>query len=77
VSDSKHVVNGMTNLVEKWRDNGWRNSRGKKLGNREGFQELDGLIEELEDSFEVYVMFWRVPRAWNEDADRLAKDSVR
>jgi ribonuclease HI len=73
ITDSTYVVQGITDLVYKWRDKGWKNRRGVEVANREDFERLDDLIDILEDE-NVFVKFWLVPKEYNGDADELANN---
>jgi ribonuclease HI len=76
VSDSRYVVGSMTEWVYKWRNNGWENVRGLPVTNQADFQELDDLIDELDDTFNIQVKFWRVGRCYTQEADDLAKQRL-
>jgi ribonuclease HI len=39
-SDSEYLINGMRHLATRWNKQGWRNSRGFALQDRELWQEL-------------------------------------
>ncbi|XP_006463390.1 hypothetical protein AGABI2DRAFT_144709 [Agaricus bisporus var. bisporus H97] len=75
-SDSEYLVTGISKWIYKWYDNGWTNAKGGDVSNREDFEELDELVDELEDDYGVFVKFWKVDREDNEEADELAKDAV-
>lgn len=77
ISDSKYLVDAMTRHIYMWQDNGWRNSRGGEVVNREDFEELDGLIDELEDLYWVFVKFFWVPKEDNQLADEMARQAAR
>ncbi|KXN92153.1 Ribonuclease H1 [Leucoagaricus sp. SymC.cos] len=76
VTDSRYVVDAMTNFIYRWQDNGWRNRKRSEVVNREDFEELDELVDELEDDYEVFVKFWWVPKEDNEDADEMARQAA-
>ncbi|KAJ3564892.1 hypothetical protein NP233_g7995 [Leucocoprinus birnbaumii] len=76
MSDSQYLVDAITQYIYKWQDNGWRNARGGEVVNKEDFEELDELIDELEDDYEVFVRFWWVPKEDNEDADEMARQAA-
>ena len=40
-SDSQYVINGITDWIEKWRVNGWRNKRKQPVANRGLWERLD------------------------------------
>ncbi|RDW86069.1 uncharacterized protein DSM5745_02711 [Aspergillus mulundensis] len=70
-SDSSYVVRGLTEHLPKWKANGWRNSSGKRVANREKWEELEEVVCEAEDQgFEIF--FWHVPREMNRIADAAA-----
>jgi ribonuclease HI len=76
VTDSQYVVDAMTQHIYKWQDNRWRNARGQEVVNKEDFEELDELIDELEDDYEVFVKFLWVPKEDNDDADEMARQAA-
>lgn len=76
ISDSSYTVQAMTDWVYRWRNNGWKNCRGMEVTNRDDFERLDELIEDLDYIYGVSVQFWLVPRGYNQEADELAKDAV-
>ena len=70
-TDSANVVDGMTELIFKWKHNGFEKSRGGEVANYLLYYKIDEKVEEMnEDGIEV--LFWRVPRAENQDAENLA-----
>jgi ribonuclease HI len=75
VTDSKYVVDGISDWIWKWKRNGWKTSNGTAVTNRDGFEELDRLVKQLEAK-DTDVWFWHVPRALNREADRLAKEAL-
>mgnify|MGYP001558524481 CR=1 FL=1 len=46
-SDSKYVILGITEWIENWMKNGWRNAAKKPVMNRELWEELYKLNQEL------------------------------
>ncbi|KUJ20763.1 ribonuclease H-like protein [Mollisia scopiformis] len=71
ITDSAYLVNGISEYIWKWKTNGFRNSKGQPVANREIWEELDGLMGEFE-AYGIPVWFWHVKRELNQDADRLA-----
>src|SRR3989338_9975253 len=47
VSDSKYVILGITEWIPNWMRNGWRNAAKKPVVNRELWEELYELTQEL------------------------------
>ncbi|CAG9953925.1 unnamed protein product [Clonostachys rosea f. rosea IK726] len=70
-SDSKYLVEGMTEWVFKWEGNGYRTCKGVAVTNSALFKELEILIGRL-NKLGVEVLFWHVPRSYNKQADELA-----
>jgi ribonuclease HI len=70
-SDSEYVVSGACAWILKWRTNGWVTSQGREVANKDLWELLEIRMRELEE-YGTQVMFWKIPRAWNE-ADVLAK----
>lgn len=53
-SDSKYVILGITEWIENWMKNGWRNAAKKKVVNQELWEELYNLNQELKPKW-TYV----------------------
>jgi len=53
ISDSSYLVKGITEWMDKWIDQGWKNSQGKDVANVELWKQLD----ELTQTHEVEA-FW-------------------
>ncbi|KAG6192991.1 hypothetical protein E4U10_003949 [Claviceps purpurea] len=75
-ADSDYLVKGITDYIYKWKQNGFLTTKRTPVTNRELFEELEALVNELND-MEVDVYFWHVPRSFNQSADRLAKMASR
>ncbi len=54
VSDSKYVILGITEWIFNWQKNNWRNASKKPVANRELWEELYELVEELKPKW-TYV----------------------
>ncbi|CAG8959573.1 hypothetical protein HYFRA_00001475 [Hymenoscyphus fraxineus] len=73
-SDSRYVVKCMNEWVYKWSSNGWINSKGNEVANRDLIQEASDLDDELKEHGDVdYV--W-IPRSENYDADRFCNEEL-
>jgi len=72
VTDSDYVFQAMTCYVDKWRRNGYMNAKGEPVVNGDKFCQLNAMVEDLEEDG-VDVLFWRVNREFNGNADELAK----
>lgn len=60
VSDSKYVILGITEWIFNWQKNNWRNANRKPVLNRELWEELYKLTEELKPK-------WAYVKGHNED----------
>jgi hypothetical protein len=60
VSDSKYVILGVTEWIGNWMQNNWRNANRKSVLNRELWEELYKLNEELKPK-------WTYVKGHNED----------
>ena len=43
-TDSKYVMDGITNWIHGWKQNDWKTANKKPVKNKELWQELDGLV---------------------------------
>ncbi|KAL5404080.1 hypothetical protein PMIN04_012664 [Paraphaeosphaeria minitans] len=71
-TDSKYVVEGMTEWLPTWKGNGWRTSKGTKPANLDLFLALDGIMITHEANH-VKIALWHIPREHNKLADHLAR----
>ena len=74
-TDSEYVVEGVTSWVRGWLRRGWKTSMGAAVKNRDLWENLLGEIELWHD-YGLQVKFWRIPRAWNTDADYHARHAA-
>jgi ribonuclease HI len=70
VSDSKYVILGITEWIFNWQKNNWRNAGKKPVLNRELWEKLYELAEELKPKW-TYVKGHNGDK-WNERADIIA-----
>ena len=70
VSDSKYVILGITEWILNWQKNNWRNAAKKPVMNRELWEELHKLTEELKPTWE-YVKGHNGDK-YNDRADEIA-----
>jgi ribonuclease HI len=75
-TDSEYVTRGATEWVRAWGRNGWVTSNRTAVKNRDLWEELLGEVMGYREKG-MEVCFWRIPRAWNEEADRVAKAGAR
>ena len=60
ISDSKYVILGITEWIQNWMENNWRNAAKKPVMNRELWEELYKLNKELKPK-------WSYVKGHNED----------
>lgn len=69
-SDSNYLVKGITEWIDKWIDQGWKNSQGKPVANVELWKQLDELTQTHE--VEVFWIKGHTGHPENERCDALA-----
>ncbi|TGO22476.1 hypothetical protein BPAE_0167g00190 [Botrytis paeoniae] len=72
ITNSAYVVDGFSDWIYKWKENGFKTSTGKPVVNAEMFRELDTLISKF-NQFHIPVWFWQVEKEFNKLADALAR----
>ncbi len=73
-SDSKYVVQGMTEWIHGWKKRGWKNANRKAVANQDLWQELDRLSQQHDIRWQ-----WvkgHAGHAENERADALARRGI-
>ena len=75
ITDSDYLAKSMSDYVYKWVNNDWLNAKGQTVINAESLEKLHATIVKLEGQG-MRVRFWRVPRAYNQEADELANDAL-
>lgn len=75
VTNSDYAFKGITSHVGKWMTNGYMNCKGGPVVNGDEFFQLNSAVEDLE-SDGVDVLFWRVSREFNQEADELARSEL-
>jgi ribonuclease HI len=73
-TDSQYAVCCMTRWMRKWRQNGWVNSKGMAVANRDLLEEADELEDHLLELGEV-VYRW-IPRRENGEADKFCNKAL-
>ncbi|KAF8464652.1 hypothetical protein BDZ91DRAFT_729540 [Kalaharituber pfeilii] len=74
-TDSNSVYSGMTTLIVKWRDNKYRNAKGKTVNNTALYLMLDEAVHSLREKSHILVRFWLRPKRSNKGADQLANEA--
>jgi len=75
--DSQYVLNAVTKWHHGWRRNGWKNSKGEPVANRELIEALLELLEERRRNGTETELRWVKAHngSWrNENADQLARE---
>ncbi len=73
-SDSKYVLQGITEWIEGWKRKGWRNASKKPVMNADLWQRLDELVQPFEISWHWVKGHSGHPE--NEMADQLANQGI-
>ena len=73
-SDSKYAVNCMNDWIYKWTQNGWTNSRGEPVANRDLIQQASNLDDRLRELGTVKFVW--IPRSENEEADKHCNEEL-
>ncbi len=74
VTDSKYVLNGITDWIHGWKKKGWKNSKKEPVANRELWEALDALNQ-------MHDVDWQWVKGHsgdegNERADELARQGI-
>ena len=74
-TDSKYVMDGITNWINKWKLNGWKTANKKVVKNSDLWKELD-----KKTNLHIINWFWvkaHNQNVLNERADTLAKSAIK
>ncbi|CAJ2506721.1 Uu.00g079070.m01.CDS01 [Anthostomella pinea] len=75
-SDSDYLVQAMTEWIFTWSENDYRDASGSPVQNADLFRRILTLVGKLDQERKLKVLFWKVPRDENMDADRLANAAL-
>ncbi len=75
ITDSLYLVKCLTDYVEIWVENGYKDSRGSFIENAQEIADLNDIISTFE-KIEVEVRFWLVESGYNKEANRLANEAM-
>ena len=73
-TDSKYVMDGITNWIHNWKKNNWKTAAKKEVKNKELWQQLDQLMEHHE--VQLHWVKGHSGDAGNEIADLLANKGI-
>lgn len=74
-TDSEYLVLGICDRIHLWVERGWLTAARKPVANRDLWEILLDRVCHFE-RMHVAVKFWHIPREWNTEADRLAKEGA-
>lgn len=74
-TDSEYVVSGATTWLRSWAARDWRTSGGSRARNRDLWERLSKRMG-LSAEGGCEISFWRIPRAWNTEADQAARTAA-
>ena len=69
-SDSKYVINGITDWINNWLKNNWRTANKKPVLNKELWQDLHAANKELKPAW--HYVAGHSGDKWNDRADEIA-----
>jgi len=76
-TDSAYLVNAMTSYVYTWNRNGYRTSMGTPVENQDLIRRIDSKLDAMAyGRQDIDVLFWKIDRSENQEADELAKDGA-
>ena len=73
-TDSKYVMDGITQWIQNWKKNNWRTAAKKNVKNKELWQQLDQLISQHQVQW--HWVKGHSGDAGNEEADLLANKGI-
>lgn len=77
LSDSAYLINSLTSYINKWRENDYTAASGREVANRDLFERLDYKLDAMANGRQgIDVLFCKVDRSENEEADELARDGA-
>ncbi|RPB12568.1 hypothetical protein P167DRAFT_574250 [Morchella conica CCBAS932] len=75
VTDSAYLLSCLTQNIEAWRLNGYKNAKKKVVSNAQTIRWLEDLVENLEKNC-VSVVFWKVEKKENSGAVSMGKRAL-
>ena len=76
-SDSNYVIQGVTEWIFKWKENGWKTAGGEDVKNKDLWMELAGLTQEIRTKIEWKHVAAHSGISGNEEADKLAVQGAK
>lgn len=77
-SDSAYLVNSLTSFIYTWRQNGYISAAGRPVVHGDLFRRLDHKLDVMRfGRQQIDVLFWKIDRSDNQEADELAREGAR
>lgn len=77
ITDSAYLVNSLTSYVYKWRGDDYTAATGHEVANRDLFELIDTKLDKMTlGRQKIDVVFWKVDRSENVEADMLAREGA-
>ena len=76
-SDSNYVIQGVTEWIFKWKENGWKTAGGEDVKNKDLWMELARLTQEITTKIEWKHVAAHSGISGNEEADKLAVQGAK
>ena len=74
-TDSKYVMDGITNWIHTWKTNNWKNSQKKDVKNKDLWQELDNISSNFKIKWKWVKGHSGIEE--NDIADLLATNAIK
>ncbi len=76
-TDSQVIQLAYNNWIARWRENGWRNSKGKLIKNHDRWAELDEIIQKHFPEIYINWVESHTGNKWNTAVDMLCSQTLR
>jgi ribonuclease HI len=76
-TDSKYVLQGMTEWIDGWKKNNWKNSQKKPVKNQELWEELDQYVNQSHHQIQWQWVKAHNGHIYNEEVDELARMAIQ
>ncbi|RCI03574.1 Ribonuclease H1 [Rhizopus stolonifer] len=76
-TDSRYVINAVTDWSKAWIKNGWKSAKGKPVENKDVFEEILNLMDTRKGPVEFVYVAGHTGEEGNEKADQLAVEGAQ
>lgn len=78
ITDSNYVKSGITDWINKWKTNGWKNAKGKPVENQDLWMKLDELVKYLKHDSNLQFQWVRGhgDDRWNKRVDQICTNAL-